>query len=164
MHFAPIQTDIPVSSVPVPDTMSLLPKGFDTLFTRKDQDCIVDRKDCHHFEKNMKYMLHERSSRNSVVSASVVAPMDTPVGQYNTASNTRESSSLFTLAQASPPLPTPTQYQPPLCASSMPYVSHQMAFDPLAQEHPFLANMTKMSHCSKFKKILEDSIQLTSDS
>jgi hypothetical protein len=38
-----------------------------------------------------------------------------------------------------------------------------MASEPRAQEFTFLATMTETSHCSKCKKFLEDSVQLSPD-
>jgi hypothetical protein len=92
--FAPIPTDIPCPSLLVPDTLSLLLKGVDTLFARQDQDRVEDREDHRCYEKNIQDMLGEHSLRSSVVSTSVVAPMDTHVGQYYTPPNTRELYSL----------------------------------------------------------------------
>jgi hypothetical protein len=130
-------------SVLIPDAMSLLLKGFEMLIARQYEDIVVDREDCHRFEKHMHEMIQERSSHNSAVSASVIAPLATPAGQYYPAPDNRASSLLFTMAQASPTMSSTTQYHPPTRASIMPHASPQTTLDPLAQEFPFLATMTK---------------------
>jgi hypothetical protein len=150
IHFSPILTDVPGASDPVTNTMSLLLKGFDTLFATQDQDHVVDREDHHRFENNMQDMLHERLSHNSIVSASVIAPMSTPVGKYCTDPNMIELSSLSPNVHSFPILPPMMQCQPPSHDSMMPYASHHIAFDSITQEYPFLANMTKTSLRSKF--------------
>jgi hypothetical protein len=95
-------------------------------------------KDHRRFDKNMQDMLHERSSHNSIMSATVIiASMDTPVGQYYTPPNMRKLSSLFPMAHEYHLLQPTMQYQPPSHESVVPYALHQMAFDPLAQEYPF---------------------------
>jgi hypothetical protein len=85
MTFSLIPIYIPASSVTVPDTMYLLPKGFKTMFARQYQAHVVDREDFRCFEKGMKDMFHERSLSNSFLPASVVAKIYSHIGQYYTA-------------------------------------------------------------------------------
>jgi hypothetical protein len=154
--FTPFTHNVTSTSVLVPDAMPLLLKGFETLLARKYEDRVVDREDRRRFEKHMHEMIKERLSHNSFISESVIAPLTTPAGQYYPAPNNRDSSLLSPMAQASPLMYLPTQYHPPARASFIPHASPQTALNPLAQEFPFLATMTKTSHCSKFKKFIED--------
>jgi hypothetical protein len=135
----------------------------------QDQARATDHEEHLIFKTNRHTMFNGQSSSQSQ-SLSVATPTDrgplsTPVGKYHPALP------MDTKSNAGPSLLFPfaldyvqSQYQNPLFGNIILNDPMQHIFDPQVQDQPLRAFMTKVSHCSKFKKFLEDSVRLASDS
>jgi hypothetical protein len=153
---------VPVIEVNVPqvDPVAQLVQGFQSMFAKQEQDRIADRIERHRFEATVHGLLNPSPGHGSGSDASPIASASEPVsiGQYYPASPIHpepqpRASTLFPSAQVE-------HHRAP--QSHGPYRSTDVASH--LNEPPFITALTKTSHCSKFKKYLEDSVSLASDS
>jgi hypothetical protein len=155
---------VPVIEVNVPQVddpvAQLLLQGFQSMFAKQEQDRIADRIERHRFEATVHGLLNPSPGHGSGSDASPNASASAPVsiGQYYPASPIHpepqpRASTLFPSAQVE-------HHRVP--ESHGPYRSTDVASH--LNEPPFITALTKTSHCSKFKKHLEDSVSLASDS
>jgi hypothetical protein len=168
---------VPVSQINASgmDPMVQILQVFQTMFHKQDQDRIVDRAERQRFEATIQALVSPTHHKAYVSSPEFAGPDDVPPVQYGDApqvsvtgslpirgSACRRGSTLFPRARPSS-LVEPHQHRydhdRPLYDQSM-----SRGIQTRSDEPPFLAVLAKTSHCSKFKKCLEESAKLSSDS
>jgi hypothetical protein len=131
-------------------------QGFQSVFVNQEQNRHTDRLAHHRFESSMQGMMMSQSHHSSSDSLSISFAPTVPFGQYYTVPDQEPSSEPF-----------PSRLFPHATYAPSVHLPRMLRYDEPSHhdnEPPLLAILANTSHCLKFKKYLEDSVLLASDS